>query len=376
MNIRTLAKEQGVDLARLIHILTWARPDKSRAEEEFVGWLDDQLPDQAYFDKFGNIICKVGTSATLWSCHTDTVHKDGGRQALQWEGDTLKLANGKPGQCLGADDGAGIWLMLEMIAAQKPGLYVFHRAEEVGGLGSDYIAKNTPELLDGIKRAIAFDRKDVDSVITYQSCGRCCSDAFAEELAGRLNETAGFEYTDDPTGTFTDTANYVDLVPECTNLSVGYDKQHGPLETQDVAHLYNLRAAVLGLDFEALPTERDPSEIDTSWGSFYSNDNYSTSETPMEKVLRERRFTLALYLQSKGYTPDQLDRELSEFSKEYWSKQSFPEPEPEPHLVLYCQDCVDYYLPEDARNGFWSDGDPCPNCRFFDTRAVELEDVA
>ena len=43
--------------------------------------------------------------------------------------------------CLGADDGAGVFLMLEMIDANVEGTYIFHRGEERGGWGSSQIAE-------------------------------------------------------------------------------------------------------------------------------------------------------------------------------------------------------------------------------------------
>jgi hypothetical protein len=44
----------------------------------------------------------------------------GGRKKLALVGRVLSLAkaNKKAGNCLGADDGAGVWLMREMIAAE------------------------------------------------------------------------------------------------------------------------------------------------------------------------------------------------------------------------------------------------------------------
>ena len=76
--------------------------------------------------------------------------------------------------------------MTKMIEAGVPGRYIFHRAEEVGGRGSSWIEKNREDLLQGHERAIAFDRKAKHSVITYQSCSRCCSDEFADDLGGLL----------------------------------------------------------------------------------------------------------------------------------------------------------------------------------------------
>jgi hypothetical protein len=144
--------------------------------------------------------------------------------------------------------------MREMILAKRPGLYVFHRAEECGGIGSTFIADETPELLDGIDYAIAFDRRGVADVITYQGWGRCCSDQFATALAAKL----GMKYQPNPNGVFTDTANYMDYVSECTNISVGYYAEHSKQEMLDVEHIVALRDVMLSLDVTDLPAMRDP----------------------------------------------------------------------------------------------------------------------
>lgn len=80
-------------------------------------------------------------------------------------------------------------------------------------------------------------------------------------------------------GVFTDTANYISIIPECTNISVGYDRQHGPHETLDVEHLLELRHAVLCLDWETLPTERDPAvkESRNWWGNDDWYEKYRTT---------------------------------------------------------------------------------------------------
>lgn len=202
-------------LPTLPGLLRYKRPARSETEEEFIR---DYIPlDQ---DDYGNLICSIGpTPTTLWSCHTDTVHKKPGTQTVSLIDDRFAISGSN---CLGADDTTGIWIMLNMISRKVPGLYIFHRDEEVGGLGSRYIATKTPHLLNGIKRAIAFDRKGYAEAITHQRNQRTASDAFASTLGV-------------PTyGTFTDTANYTDLVPECTNISVGYFNQHTPREYQDI----------------------------------------------------------------------------------------------------------------------------------------------
>ena len=94
-------------------------------------------------------------------------------------------------------------------------------------------------------------------VITHQSGGRCCSDLFANALADALN-VDGLMYLPDATGVYTDTAEFTGLVPECTNLSVGYAHQHGPQEELNLRHFLALASVVTQIDWEALPTTRDP----------------------------------------------------------------------------------------------------------------------
>lgn len=245
----------------LVEMLTWARPYGSAEEAEFVKRY--VAPVAPFGDAFGNRWAIVGEGAprVMWSCHTDTVDAKGGRKklAVDCDGRVLSLAKGaKAGMCLGADDGAGVWLLREMIAAEIPGLYLFHRGEERGGLGSRWIIEHNSQLLAGIELAIAFDRKGTDSIITHQLGERCCSERFARELADGLNATGHLSYISDQTGMFTDTANYTHLVSECTNLSVGYEREHGPTETLDVEHLATLRDALLGLDVDKLGAYRDP----------------------------------------------------------------------------------------------------------------------
>lgn len=376
-SVRSLAKADGVDLNMLLEILKRQRPDKSFMEQSFCDEFILSVNGMQE-DAFGNFWCQIGDDVTtMFSCHTDTVAKDGGYQNVEWREDLLGLHNGKPGQCLGADDGAGIWLMLEMIKANKPGLYIFHRSEEVGGLGSGWIVKNAPQLVHGIKRAIAFDRKGTDSVITHQRGSRCCSDVFAKALAAELNKFHGFTYKPDSTGVFTDTANYDELIPECTNLSTGYYKEHGPLETLDVMHLYQLRDALLQIDFEALPTERDPSVIefdDYSYYGGYSYKGYSgysgwskstepdNEYTEIEKVIEKRSYTLARIFAKRGLTAKDVDLMCNEywmtFSKSASSKSNVDRTYTS---VLECDECGADSEPWSLGDE-WQDGDQCPEC--------------
>lgn len=239
----------------LLKILKTRRPFGSKAEKRFNKSLVQSLSLEV--DGFGNMWRTVGNSNVMWSCHTDTVHRDGGKQTIKIVDGMAVLKAGTKSNCLGADDGAGIWLMSEMIRASVPGLYCFHRGEERGGVGSQYVVYNEPWRVDGIKFCIALDRKGYGDVITHQMA-RCCSDDFAFDLSRLL----GGQFKPDDTGVFTDSAIYVDIIPECTNLSVGYFMQHGPKESLDLQFLSNLRDTLCTVDFSSLTVYRDPLAIE------------------------------------------------------------------------------------------------------------------
>lgn len=254
-------------LRDLLKIHTYKRPDRSKTEGLFIKTFLHPLG--GWDDRFGNYVVEIGSSpTTLFSSHTDTVHATDGFQMceIDKDGKTLRLNEAFKivGNCLGGDCGVGVWLMREMILAQIPGLYVFHRGEEGGCKGSRWIAGNSgmpKDVLGGITHAIAFDRKGTTNVITHQCSERTASDTFATELARRLNQAgADLKYAPDDTGAYTDTKSYSGIVPECTNISTGYNGAHGCGETVDIWHAMQLRSALLAVDWAGLPVERDPAK--------------------------------------------------------------------------------------------------------------------
>jgi hypothetical protein len=269
-------------LGELLDLLSYARPHNSDGERVFIrDWLLPRLKAAGTLplvDFFGNVWATVAAPADsvapafLWSCHIDTVHSSDGRQRVQFaaDGRTIELVKRKAGRCLGADDGAGLWLMLEMIRAGIAGTYVFHRGEEVGRLGSEYVAKSEPERLEGFDCCVAFDRRDFADLITHQMGERCASEAFASSFAGALNKASlGLAYVADDTGSYTDSYSYAGHISECCNLSVGYDREHGPRETLDGLHLWRLREAMLAANLSGVAVERDAG----TFGDWYAADD-------------------------------------------------------------------------------------------------------
>ena len=292
-------------------ILQCKRPHGSKGLDTFVDALFASYEHEIYRNPAGvplAVVITVGTSRTLFSCHIDTVHHEDGFQAVVYDekvGEirlaerevfepeevvpTLSLAPKskvvsplsnwnaykRSYGCLGADDGAGIWLMMEMIDANIPGAYFFHFGEEKGGIGSTGMASHHQDFLTQFDRAVAFDRRGTCSIITHQGFGRCCSDTFADALSAALGDAnPKVDTWPDSTGIFTDTANYTDFIGECTNVSCGYDAEHSDSETLNVTFLSELRDAVIKVDWENLPTDRQPGEEEipayNAWGGYGS----------------------------------------------------------------------------------------------------------
>lgn len=260
----------------LANAVTLKRGHGSLTEAAYVAQLCSLLPVTC-IDEHGNIHIDTRTAPehrTLLTAHTDTVHRTGGKNAVKVDRES------EPGQefwrahgaALGADDGAGIALVCHLIDHGFKGYAVLFRGEEVGGIGSKGLAESQPELLQEFDRAIAFDRAGYYDVITHQSGDRCASDEFAQALADQINLAGDFMFCPDAGGVYTDTAEFTHLIAECTNLSVGYFRQHGDGEYQNVTFLQKLAEALLTVNWDSLPVVRKAElEFDDPW-SLYKHD--------------------------------------------------------------------------------------------------------
>jgi hypothetical protein len=262
MSRRTQKSTQHNFPADLLEMISIARPTGSNAQLDWLErWFND-LDTLVTVDSDWNIVASVGgNSQTIFTSHADTVHKFEGRFDLAATGDGCLVGRKDDKPCiLGADDTAGVWIMRQMIKAKVPGLYVFHDGEEIGCAGSSQFVKDFD--LTPYRRVVSFDRMGYSDVITHQSHGRTCSDTFARALSASLNQHGGFTYKPSPNGMYTDSNEYAPYVSECTNISVGYSGQHTINEKLCVSHLTNLAAACIKIDWESLPAERDPKQID------------------------------------------------------------------------------------------------------------------
>lgn len=151
-------------------------------------------------DEFGNYFLKIPGSQIMFTCHLDSCTNRYERVSHVMDDRWIKTDGST---ILGADDKAGMTVLLYMMEKNIPGLYYFFVGDEVGGVGS--CALSIHRDFSRYKMCVSFDRRGYGSVITEQMFGPCCSNRFALALSTALNNTnPGFDFAPDPAGIFTD----------------------------------------------------------------------------------------------------------------------------------------------------------------------------
>lgn len=301
----------------LFEALSTKRGHETQTEAQFVAKLIKHLASfgkhPVRIDAAGNIYYKQGETKTLFVAHTDTVHRRNGANSMK----LYKQANVRfkkvsveslekactvtaDGDALGADDGAGVAILCHMLTSDVPGCYIFTRGEECGGIGATFIAENHTQFLSKYDRAICFDRRGYSDVITHQGGTRCASDAFGQAVADALNDN-DLLYEPSDEGVYTDCKEFIDFVPECINISTGYHSEHGEREWLNLTHWRKLAQAAVSIDWESLPTERDPLEPDEeSIFSFCAGMSRRREEQLYSKQLDLSDYTDVLSLAADG----------------------------------------------------------------------------
>lgn len=212
-------------------------------------------------DKFGNYFIIIGDNKhpeTMFTSHLDTADRKQMKTNLlskEIDGQEILYTDGTT--ILGADDKAGVSIMLYMMEKNISGLYYFFIGEERGGIGSNKLSSEFEDFdyLKNVKRCISFDRRKTGSVITSQLGRMCCSKEFATELCNQYNQN-GMDFSIDPNGVYTDSASFIDQISECTNISVGYENEHTGKESQNITFLEKVAEASTKVDWDSLPSVR------------------------------------------------------------------------------------------------------------------------
>jgi hypothetical protein len=115
----------------------------------------------------------------------------------------------------------------------------------------------------------------------------------------------------DDGGLFTDTANYTRLIPECTNISVGYEGAHTVLERQSISHALALREALFKIDVSQFVCERNPRTCQDSRWSLLEDSKGSAAiiDGPWDDYEEEYKFEGDIWVKRNGewFRLDDLD---------------------------------------------------------------------
>ena len=217
--------------------------------------LEKYMPKKYTKDGVGNYVVKNGRSSkTVFTCHMDTASYRLQKVNHVIDGEYIKTDGSS---ILGGDDKNGMTILLYMIEQGVPGTYYFFAGEEAGMAGAKKIIGANKKFFDKFDRMISIDRRGYNSVITRQMGAQCCSNIFGTALADELNRN-GMHYRLDPTGIYTDSASFIGIIPNVTNLSCGYFDEHSTMETTNIDFVEELGHALCGVNWENLPLEGPP----------------------------------------------------------------------------------------------------------------------
>jgi hypothetical protein len=172
------------------------------------------------------------TYRPMLCAHLDTVSMN---PPNDWEfekvGDTIKLLRWSNSKCLGGDDRAGVWIMLQVINSEHYDRYsyCFFKDEEIGCIGSNAFTLSAPfKAMEAVTSCfIGVDRQCDPGKPEIAQYG-CDSDELDAVLTEQLPE---FELT---YGSYTDCSTLseesTDHIP-CFNITAGYRDEHTSRET-------------------------------------------------------------------------------------------------------------------------------------------------
>jgi hypothetical protein len=120
-------------------------------------------------------------------------------------------------------------------------------------------------------------------------------------------------------GVFTDTAEFVHLIPECTNISVGYLSQHSSKETQDINFVERLRDTLIHTQWHEieLPITRkpEPPSYYSSWdygygyGAIYEDYIFSSVDEIEQTIKSKSSKEVAMMIKDMAEYIDMLEQQ-------------------------------------------------------------------
>ena len=176
--------------------------------------------------------------------------------------------------CLGADCGAGLAVMISLLAKGVLGGYCFTTGEECGGIGAEDVLTHASPFLKQYTHSVEIDRRNCDEVILSQGVGDCASEDFTRWLCNKLD----MGHKPSEFGSYTDVATFAQVIPENVNIASGYVTAHTPDEKVDLVYLDTLADklhAIALSDWSSAPIVRKAGDF----GEVYSYKKYGKGKS-------------------------------------------------------------------------------------------------
>ncbi|MBO0960062.1 M20/M25/M40 family metallo-hydrolase [Neobacillus sp. MM2021_6] len=222
--------------------------------------------DYVTVDQAGNILAQktYGTGhgpTLLLNAHLDTVERIEPGRTIVKNGSIWSSDKG----ILGADDRAGVAVMLELARRLQPTSFngkikfIFTVEEEIGLMGARSIDET---FLWDVDAAIVVDRRGTGDIVT--SCGGY--EPFCDELYGRFFEDSakrlGWMGWKTTPGGSSDTRIWASHGIQSVNLSAGYMNEHTSLESLNVEACYNTLNLITAVIHDSRNLQRTLRQID------------------------------------------------------------------------------------------------------------------
>lgn len=271
----------------------------------------------------------------LLVAHIDTVNFSGSRVKVVEDHGVLFNQNG----ILGADDRAGVFIILELMENLNAVPYILlTNHEEIGGIGvtSFCNAKILDQYLPEINMFVEFDRRGVNQYVSY---------AKLPTKIEQLFENYGYE---NHHGSYSDVATlsrHYDIAH--VNFSAGYFNEHSPSEYCSLAGIQ------FAIDNAALVLPLIREQVFVEEIVFKSQYYGSYSTVPAKKSKKAKKAKVSS-LESKVYTTEKTYATYDEYWEEQYGaingKSSFPlddtEIEGGGSLDISCPHCGSFYYTE------------------------------
>jgi hypothetical protein len=248
---------------RLLSLLRQPRPATQETVDWFAGWLKENTSLPFVKSQHDTFMLTIGKpNGVLFTAHYDTVDDIfmGDKPLLHgWAMDNAEavaLMSSPPYKCLGADDGAGIEILLSMAECGVQGTYMFFYGEEAGCLGSNAELRNNKELFKKFHLCLSFDRKGTTDIVNRMSFSRTGS----EETVEYISKALGMGHKA-ASGSYTDAYSFEGVIPECLNISIGYENCHTQSEWLNISYMKELAIACTNVDWSCVPAHRDTSDV-------------------------------------------------------------------------------------------------------------------